>query len=262
MPPSLSSVPSSSTPLPGPVESSPASQSPTAPASTEPCDKLSLVARQWIHIGCRTTRGKRLLLARVSEAFCMGRGYYDYAKSGMGEIPTPMEAFTYTYTKAHDGNTFVDRRAMGVNEHYSTARERAVSSQAESKAESRIDDSTLYASTAGSGPQPDHSAEEITALRARVDEQERQLAELRAHVMRMSGQHDAGTSCSDPPPATDRDVYTALHQPLPSPLDPDIANYTLVTPVDTATHPTDTPPGTTTQDRADDQPRRFDFGPF
>ncbi|KDP38262.1 hypothetical protein JCGZ_05796 [Jatropha curcas] len=63
--------------------------------------------------------------------------------------------------------------------------------------------------TAGSGPQPDHSAEEITALRARVDEQERQLAKLRAHVMRMSGQPSAGTSSSNPPPATDQDVSIA-----------------------------------------------------
>ncbi|KDP41101.1 hypothetical protein JCGZ_03231 [Jatropha curcas] len=46
VPPSLPSVPSSSTPLPGPVESSPASQSPTTPASSEPCNKLNLVAGQ------------------------------------------------------------------------------------------------------------------------------------------------------------------------------------------------------------------------
>ncbi|KDP23117.1 hypothetical protein JCGZ_00544 [Jatropha curcas] len=51
MPPSLPSIPSSSTLLPGLAESSPASQSPT-----------------------------------TSEAFQMGRGYYSYAKSGMGEI--------------------------------------------------------------------------------------------------------------------------------------------------------------------------------
>ncbi|KDP27110.1 hypothetical protein JCGZ_22042 [Jatropha curcas] len=62
----------------------------------------------------------------------------------------------------------------------------------------------------------------------------------------MSGQHGAGTSSSDPPPATNQDVSTALHQPLPSPLDPDTAEDTLVTSVDTTTHPADTPPGTTT----------------
>ncbi|KDP24726.1 hypothetical protein JCGZ_26465 [Jatropha curcas] len=48
VPPLLPSVPSPSTPIPGPVESSPASQSPTVP-----------------------------------EAFRMGRGYYGYAKSGL-----------------------------------------------------------------------------------------------------------------------------------------------------------------------------------
>ncbi|KDP34625.1 hypothetical protein JCGZ_11148 [Jatropha curcas] len=97
-----------------------------------------------------------------------------------------------------------------------------------------------YASTASLGPQPDHSAEEITALRARVDEQERQLAELRAHVMPMSAQQ----------------------QLLPYPLDPDTTDNTLVTPADTTTHLPGTPLGDTTLDRANDQPRRFDFGPF
>ncbi|KDP25156.1 hypothetical protein JCGZ_24258 [Jatropha curcas] len=80
-----------------------------------------------------------------------------------GREPTPIEIFTYTHIKDHDGNTFVDRHELGVN--------------------------------------PDDSAEEISALRAHVDEQERQLVELRAHVMRMSGQHGAGTSSSYPPPA-------------------------------------------------------------
>ncbi|KDP39721.1 hypothetical protein JCGZ_02741 [Jatropha curcas] len=253
--PSLPSVPSSFTPLPRPIESSPASQSPTA-----------------------------------QEAFCMGRGHYDYAKSGLGEIvrskdakkrqeaamrvsgdmrelaegledltfkrkcdifarnrrsetggdgagpfqhtsgsisaietsqllakkygsePTPMEVFTYIHTKDHDGNTFVDRCALGINAH--------------------------------------------------VDEQERQHAELRAHVMRMFGQHGAGASSSHPPPAIDRDVSTALRQPSSSHLDPDTANDTLVTPADTTTHPTDTPANATTLDRVEDRPRRFDFGPF
>ncbi|KDP44562.1 hypothetical protein JCGZ_22144 [Jatropha curcas] len=143
-----------------------------------------------------------------------------------GREPTSMEVFTYTHTKGHDGNTFVDRGAMGINENYSTARERLVSSQTESEANSR--------------PQPQHSAEEFTALRARVDEQERQLAELKAHVMQLSAQQ----------------------QPLPSRLDPNTANDTLVTPADTTTHPTGTPLGDRTLDRVDNQPRRFDFGPF
>ncbi|KDP35085.1 hypothetical protein JCGZ_10994 [Jatropha curcas] len=78
----------------------------------------------------------------------------------------------------------------------------------------------------------------------------------------MSGEPGVGTSSFDPPPATDRDVSTAQQQPLLSPLDPDIADDTLVTPADTTTHPACTPPGDMTLDHADDQPHRFDFGPF
>ncbi|KDP46077.1 hypothetical protein JCGZ_06588 [Jatropha curcas] len=167
-----------------------------------------------------------------------------------------MEVFTYTYTKDHDGNTFIDRRALGINDNYNTARERVVSSQAGFEAESRINELALYLEA------PNHSAEEISALRARVDEQGRELAELRAHVMRMFAQHGAGTSSSDPLPATDRDVSTALHQPLPSPLDLDTANDTLVTPIDTTTHPANTPADAKTLDRAENRTRRFDFGPF
>ncbi|KDP30527.1 hypothetical protein JCGZ_15236 [Jatropha curcas] len=109
-----------------------------------------------------------------------------------GREPTPTEKFTYTHTKDHDCHTFVDRQ------NYSTARELLISSQAESKAESRIDELALhleavvgekkrkaygigsqasqfycvsasYASAASSGPHPDHSAKEITALRAHID---------------------------------------------------------------------------------------------
>ncbi|KDP32683.1 hypothetical protein JCGZ_13681 [Jatropha curcas] len=75
-------------------------------------------------------------------------------------------------------------------------------------------------------------------------------------------QHGAGTSFSDPPPAIDRHVSTALHQPLSSPLDLDIADDTLVTPIDITTHPVHTPADATTLDHAEDQSRRFDFEPF
>ncbi|KDP37474.1 hypothetical protein JCGZ_06914 [Jatropha curcas] len=50
-------------------------------------------------------------------------------------------------------------------------------------------------------------------------------------------------------------------QPLSSP-DPDTVDDTLVTLAETTTHPAGTPPGDSTLDRADDQRRRFDFGPF
>ncbi|KDP36470.1 hypothetical protein JCGZ_08600 [Jatropha curcas] len=80
--------------------------------------------------------------------------------------------------------------------------------------------------------------------------------------MRMSDQHGASTSSSNTPPAIDRDVSIALHQPLLSPLDPDTADDTFVTLVDTMTHPADTLADATTLDRVEDRPRRFDFGPF
>ncbi|KDP29815.1 hypothetical protein JCGZ_19154 [Jatropha curcas] len=148
----------------------------------------------------------------------------------LGREPTPMEVFTYTHTKDHDLNTFVDRRAVSVNENYTTARDRLVSSQTdESEAESRIDEVALYLEAVGrrgsARPQPKHTPEEFTELRARVDDQQRQIAELRAHVMRLS-------------------------------------NDTLVTPPGTTAHPAGTQPGDSTSDRADEQPRTFDFGPF
>ncbi|KDP25702.1 hypothetical protein JCGZ_24151 [Jatropha curcas] len=214
--PPLPSIPSSSTPFPGPAESSPASQSPTTPASSEPRNKLSLhisilssikanyrdnptiSGKRWIHMGCCTTKGKRLLMGRVSgykkevrsSSACIRRygragrrlrrilylresvrylhetGAVRLAAEKYSRVPTPMEVFTYTHTKDHDRNTFVDRRALGVN---------------------------------------------------------------------MSGPHGAGTSSSDPLPAIDLHVSTTLHQPLSSPLDLDTIDDNLVTPVGTDT---------------------------
>ncbi|KDP27079.1 hypothetical protein JCGZ_20303 [Jatropha curcas] len=60
---------------------------------------------------------------------------------------------------------------------------------------------------------------------------------------------------------SDRNVSTSQQQPLPS-HDPDAADDALVTPPNTTGHPAGTPPGDSTLDRADDQPRGFDFGPF
>ncbi|KDP36041.1 hypothetical protein JCGZ_10007 [Jatropha curcas] len=118
----------------------------------------------------------------------------------LGREPTPIEVFTYTHTKDHDLNTFVDRCA-------------------------------------------------------------RQIAELRAHVMRLSGEPGVGTSSPDPAPATDRNVLTSQQQPLPA-ADPDAADDTLVTPPGATSHPAGTPPGEPTTDPPDEQQRRFDFGPF
>ncbi|KDP41081.1 hypothetical protein JCGZ_03750 [Jatropha curcas] len=66
-----------------------------------------------------------------------------------------------------------------------------------------------HASAASAGLQPEHSAEEFTALRSHVDDQQRQIVELRAHVIQLSSQPDAGTSSFDPAPATDRNVLTS-----------------------------------------------------
>ncbi|KDP43497.1 hypothetical protein JCGZ_16784 [Jatropha curcas] len=174
---------------------------------------------------------------------------------------------------------------------YTTARERLISSQTgESEAESRIDEVALYleavggekkrkvygigsqtsqlycgsaahAFTVSAGPQPEHTAEQFTKLWASVDDQQRQIAELRAHVMQLSGEPGASTSSSKPAPATDRNVSTSQQQPLLT-SDPDAADYTLVTPPGTTAHPADTSPDDPTSDRADEQPRRFVFGPF
>ncbi|KDP43072.1 hypothetical protein JCGZ_25258 [Jatropha curcas] len=70
--------------------------------------------------------------------------------------------------------------------------------------------------------------------------------------MRLSGEHRAGTSSSDPAPATDRHVSTSQQQPLSAP-DPDAAGDTLLTPPGATSHPAGTPPGDPTSDPADEQ---------
>ncbi|KDP27605.1 hypothetical protein JCGZ_19610 [Jatropha curcas] len=97
-------------------------------------------------------------------------------------------------------------------------------------------------------------------------DQQRQIAELRAHVMRLSGEPGDSTSSSDLAPAADRNVSTSQQQPLPAP-DPDAADDTLVTPPGATSHPAGTPPGDPTSgdltsNPADEQQRRFDFSPF
>ncbi|KDP36332.1 hypothetical protein JCGZ_09547 [Jatropha curcas] len=102
----------------------------------------------------------------------------------------------------HTGKSISAIETARLLENYTIARERLVSSQAESEADSRIDEVALYleavggkkkrkvygigsqasqfyhgsashASAVTSGPPPEHSAEEFFALWARVDEQER-----------------------------------------------------------------------------------------
>ncbi|KDP34929.1 hypothetical protein JCGZ_09217 [Jatropha curcas] len=71
-------------------------------------------------------------------------------------------------------------------------------------------------------------------------------------MMRLSGEPGAGTSSSDPAPATDRNVSTSQQQPLLTP-NPGAADDTLVTPPGAASHPVGTPPGDPTSDPADEQ---------
>ncbi|XP_037497854.1 uncharacterized protein LOC119371563 [Jatropha curcas] len=99
-----------------------------------------------------------------------------------------------------------------------------------------------HASTASAEPQPKRTDEHYTDLRAQLADQQKQIAELRAHVMRLSCEPGAGTSSSDPAPTTDRNVSTSQQQPLLAP-DPDVADDTLVTPPGATSHPAGTPPG-------------------
>ncbi|KDP29285.1 hypothetical protein JCGZ_19388 [Jatropha curcas] len=185
LPLSLPSTPSSSTPISGPVHIYPSSQ-----ASRQ----IMRIIKLQLHKEGYTWD------AVPQEA----RDFYweEFQAKKLGREPTPIELFTYTHTKDHDLNTFVDRRAMSVNENYTVARERLVSSQTE---ESELSITVLHwlSSSHNARPQPEYTVEEFTELRARVDDQQRQIAELRAHVMRLSGEHSAGTSSFNPLPATD-----------------------------------------------------------
>ncbi|KDP34298.1 hypothetical protein JCGZ_12646 [Jatropha curcas] len=133
-----------------------------------------------------------VLYATLKKQQCVSQKAEKY-----GREPTSMEVFKYTHTKDHDGETFVDRRAMGVNENYSTARNRVLSSQLAFDGQPSVDELALYLDATGgqkkrkeygtgsqashfyynlasnaagalpSQPQPKHCA---------VDDQEKQLA--------------------------------------------------------------------------------------
>ncbi|KDP24682.1 hypothetical protein JCGZ_26460 [Jatropha curcas] len=181
VPPPLPSIPSSSTPFPRPVDSSPASQSPTAPASSEPRNKLSLVVRQMQKLGKKQQ--------------CVSQEIWE------------------SWQQAWEDPAFKRKCAIFArNRRNETGSDRA-------------------------GPSR-HTGGSIFAINT--------------SQLLMSDQHSAGTSSSDPPPATDPHVSTALHQPLSSPLDLDTIDNTLVTPADSMTHPEDTPVDTTTMDPAED----------
>ncbi|KDP36505.1 hypothetical protein JCGZ_09331 [Jatropha curcas] len=171
-----------------------------------------------------------------------GRGLGCSTRGSGGTVPPSSSVFTsctITYCTSFIRSTFQPQFGSG-RENNTTAQERLVSSQGESETESRIDEIALYLEAVGG---------------------EKEEEELRAHVMRLSGQPGAGTSSFDPAPTTYQNLSTSQQQPLLSP-DPDAVDDTLVTPTDTTAHPLGTPPGDSTLDRVEDQPRRFDFGPF
>ncbi|KDP37852.1 hypothetical protein JCGZ_06359 [Jatropha curcas] len=59
-------------------------------------------------------RKKMMMKIEILNALCvMDTKLIDAEK--YGREPTTMEVFTYTHTKDHDVNTFVDKRALGIN---------------------------------------------------------------------------------------------------------------------------------------------------
>ncbi|KDP34803.1 hypothetical protein JCGZ_10583 [Jatropha curcas] len=94
--------------------------------------------------------------------------------------------------------------------------------------------------------QPEHTDSHYDEdIRAQLADQQRQIAELRAHVMRLSVEPAANTGSSSQC----------------------CRRYTLVTPPGATSPPAGTPPGDLTSgdptsDPADEQQHRFDFGPF
>ncbi|XP_037495376.1 uncharacterized protein LOC110009065 [Jatropha curcas] len=72
-----------------------------------------------------------------------------------GREPTPIEVFTYTHTKDHDLNTFVDRRALSVNGREEVAL--YLEAVGGSQASQFYCGSAAHASTASAAPQPEHT---------------------------------------------------------------------------------------------------------
>ncbi|KDP29946.1 hypothetical protein JCGZ_18515 [Jatropha curcas] len=70
-------------------------------------------------------------------------------KSNLNRQPTPMEVFTFTHTKNHDGVTFIDRRAKLVRDNYTTGKERVIASHAQTGEHPTIDQLQPYLEAAG-----------------------------------------------------------------------------------------------------------------
>ncbi|KDP26321.1 hypothetical protein JCGZ_22296 [Jatropha curcas] len=104
MSPPLPSIPSSSTQFDGPVESSPASQSPTTLASSEPRNKLCLVVGHIYPSSRASKQTIRIIKLHLDkdgytwhgESFIgksfRGKGYYGYVESSLREIMHSMDA--------------------------------------------------------------------------------------------------------------------------------------------------------------------------
>ncbi|KDP30048.1 hypothetical protein JCGZ_18572 [Jatropha curcas] len=187
-------------PPPSSSESSLASQSPTALAfvtyfvpSLEPRNKLSLVAGHIYPSSGASRQIMRIINYILIKMDTHGMPYHKSEELLLGRVSGCEKAV---------------RSSSACLKRYGRA----------SKKLGRILHSTESAEKYGREPTlmemftythtKDHDCHMFVDRRA-LSVNERQLAELRAHVMRLSGQPTAGTSSSDPLPTTDRDISTA-----------------------------------------------------
>ncbi|XP_037496976.1 uncharacterized protein LOC119371257 [Jatropha curcas] len=119
-------------------------------------------------MGCRTTREARDFIGKEFQKRQIAQDTIEPSQADESEAESRIDEVAL-YLEAVGGEK--KRKVYGVG----------------SQASQFYCSSASHASAANARPQPKHSAEEFTALRARVDDQERQIAELRAHVMRLSG---------------------------------------------------------------------------
>ncbi|KDP31556.1 hypothetical protein JCGZ_15211 [Jatropha curcas] len=134
----------------------------------------------------------------------------------MGHEPTPIEVVKYTHIKDHNLETFVGRHAISIN---ATVDElqlywEAVGGKKKRKVYGIGSQAAHYNATLRlclcecfTPAQPDYGEEEIYILRTRLNKQERQLANLIEHVMRMS---------STPTATASIDLYASSNPSTPS----------------------------------------------
>ncbi|KDP25170.1 hypothetical protein JCGZ_24188 [Jatropha curcas] len=252
LPPSLPSAPSSSTPVSGPVQSSLAAQSPTVQGYTWDAGPQEATNFYWEEFQKHFIWDEAItaMLKVAWEKLCADR-YADFTyrmrRSGKKQQCVSQEIWE-SWQKAWEDPAFKRKRKIFAQNRRSETsgdgagpcrhiggsisaietarllRKRKVYGIG-SQASQFYCGSAAHASTASAEPQPKRTDEHYTDLRAQLADQQKQIAELRAHVMRL-------------------------------------AYDTLVTPPGATSHPAGTPPGNPTSNPADEQQRRFDFGPF